>query len=329
MLRREAAADPALMAAALKGLREYQEAQRPAPMPLMPAIAEAHGAVLRDYGGTGRPLLFVPSLINPPNVLDLSREKSLLRWLAARGHRVLLLDWGVEAVARRDMSVGDHVEKILLPMIAALNEAPVLAGYCLGGTMAMAAAASAPVSGLILIAAPWHFDAYPHEARKLLAQLWNGAEPVGKAMGVFPMEVLQSAFWTLDPVRTVTKFAQFAALARDDPKRDAFVALEDWANDGPPLPSAAARELFEDFFGRDRTGSGGWQVAGRTIDPARLACPVLNVLSTSDHIVPRNSASRVGDTLAVIQGHVGMIVGSRATELREKLDTWTRTVAHM
>ena len=59
----------------------------------MPAVAEAHGAALRDYGGEGRPVLFVPSLINPPNVLDMG-DRSLLRWLAGQGRRVLLLDWG-------------------------------------------------------------------------------------------------------------------------------------------------------------------------------------------------------------------------------------------
>ena len=89
------------MARALAGLRRYQAAARtPRPAP-MPAIAEAHGATLRDYGGEGPPVLVVPSLINPPDVLDLSPDRSLLRWLAGRGHRVLLLDWGADAARRR------------------------------------------------------------------------------------------------------------------------------------------------------------------------------------------------------------------------------------
>ena len=84
LLRSETAGDPARMKAALAGLRRYQEAERPPPPPPMPALAQAHGATLRDYGGDGPPVLFVPSLINPPNVLDMG-DRSLLRWLAAGG----------------------------------------------------------------------------------------------------------------------------------------------------------------------------------------------------------------------------------------------------
>src|SRR5262245_33286869 len=94
LLRSETTGHPERMERALRGLRLYQEAERQGLPPVMPAVAEAHGALLRDYGGSGPDLLVVPSLINPPNVLDISTERSLLRWLAQRGHRVLLLDWG-------------------------------------------------------------------------------------------------------------------------------------------------------------------------------------------------------------------------------------------
>ncbi|HEY0117045.1 MAG TPA: alpha/beta hydrolase, partial [Allosphingosinicella sp.] len=93
LLRRRTADAPDRMQRALAGLRRYQEARRPRTRPAMPVLASRLGASLRDYGGTGPDLLFVPSLINPPTVLDLGR-RSLLRWLSRRGRRILLLDWG-------------------------------------------------------------------------------------------------------------------------------------------------------------------------------------------------------------------------------------------
>src|SRR3954468_9172689 len=74
MLRSETAARPARMKRALEGLRKYQEAERTPPRPPMPALAERAGAALRDYGlrdygGEGPPIVFVPSLINPPSIL--------------------------------------------------------------------------------------------------------------------------------------------------------------------------------------------------------------------------------------------------------------------
>ena len=81
MLRNETAGEPDRMLAALDGLKAYQSAPRPERPPPMPVIAAAGRAMLRDYGGNGRPVVVVPSLINPPDVLDLLPDVSLLRWL--------------------------------------------------------------------------------------------------------------------------------------------------------------------------------------------------------------------------------------------------------
>jgi poly[(R)-3-hydroxyalkanoate] polymerase subunit PhaC len=312
MLRDQSAANPARMQAALAGLRKYQEADRPPPPAPMPALAEAFGATLRDYGGEGPNVLFVPSLINPPNVLDMG-ERSLLRWLAGRNRRVLLLDWGWPGEDRRAMSVAGHIERILLPLMATLGGPVDLAGYCLGGTMALAAAQLGAARSVATLAAPWHFSGFPDASRADLARLWDGAQGAVEALGVLPMEVLQCAFWNLDPARTVAKFEAFAALEGAETR--IFVMLEDWANDGPPLAEAAAREMFESLFGADATGTGGWRVGGEIIDPEALQIPLLNIVSTTDRIVPAATAARAGERLDLALGHVGMVVGRRAPEL--------------
>ena len=329
MLREQTAANPERMKRALEGLRRYQEAERdPAAAP-MPAIAEVHGAVLRDYGGSGPLVLFVPSLINPPTILDLGPERSLLRWLAGQGRRVLLLDWGWPDEARKAFDVADHVEHILLPLVESLEEPADLVGYCLGGTMAAAAAALKEARSLTMIAAPWNFSGFPDEARDKLARLWRHSGPAVAALGLLPMEVLQSAFWSLDPARTVAKFEAYADMPEGSVEAQAFVTLEDWANDGPPIAGAAARELFEDLFAADFPGQGRWEVAGRIVRPETLGMPVFNIVSTSDRIVPAATALPAGERLDLVQGHVGMVVGSKAKQaLWEPLADWlSRTAA--
>jgi polyhydroxyalkanoate synthase len=326
LLRSETAGDPERTRRALEGLRRYQEWPRgPAPEP-MPALIEQGGAALRDYGGgtSGPPVVFVPSLINPPGVLDLSPERSLLRWLAAQGHRVLLLDWGWPGKDRAALSVTGHIERILLPLVRSLGAPPVLVGYCLGGTMALAAARPAGARAVAVIAAPWRFSGFSAESCASLASLWTAAKPAAESLGVLPMEALQSAFWSLDPARTVAKFEAFASAAEG--KVDEFVRLEDWANDGPPLALAAARELFESFFAADLPGRGGWQVAGETAEPGGTS--LLNIVSTIDRIVPHESAAACGQRLDLALGHVGMVVGSRAREaLWEPLSLWLSRIA--
>ena len=292
----------------------------------MPAVASAGRAVLRDYGGTGLPVVFVPSLINPPLVLDLG-ENSLLRWLAQHGVHPLLVDWGSPTPDDRAQDVTAHVEELLLPLLATLDRPPALVGYCLGGTMATATAAAIRTAGLVTIAAPWRFEAYG-DALEPISALWDQAHDTCEQLGLVPMEVLQSGFWQLDPRRTVAKFERFARLVPDSDEARAFVALEDWANGGAPLTFAAGRQLFDDFFVADLPGSGRWQIAGRNVDPETLGIPALSFVSSTDRIVPAASAARLGTVHALAMGHVGMIVGSRAREaLWQPLADWLTALA--
>ena len=327
MLRSETTGQPDRTAAALKGLRLYQEASRPTPPSLMPVIARAGRAQVRDYGGAGPAVLFVPSLINPPHVLDIDEDRSLLRWLASQGLRPLLLDWGSPALGENDLSIAGHIETMLLPLIDAIGEPLALVGYCLGGTMAVAAAALRPVTALGLIATPWRFANYPESTRSALDELWHGAEPAADALGLLPMEILQAAFWRLDPARTIAKYEAHGMRDPDEAQSRSFVRLEDWANDGPPLTRGAARELFLDLFQGDRPGSCAWSVGGKMIDPSALAMPVLEIASTTDHIVPAATTPGVGERVDLALGHVGMIVGSRAKQsLWEPLAGWLSRV---
>jgi polyhydroxyalkanoate synthase len=324
MLREETAASPERRAAALAGLKAYQEARRTPKKRSAPTRFKAGRARLRDYGGSGRNVIFVPSLINPPFILDLAPQNSLLRWCSEHGLHPYLLDWGEPSPADRAMDVTAHVEHILLPLIARFDEPPLLVGYCLGGTLAIGAAAAGGVAGLALIATPWHFAGFDG-GRAAIGELWQSAKPACERMGLVPMEVLQTGFWRLDPGRTVSKYEAFGRMEPGSPGWNGFIALEDWANAGAPLPYAAGRQLFEEFVGDDLTGKGGWTVAGRSIDPIALPCPAVEFVSLSDRIVPKESAADLADRHDLGSGHVGMIVGGRAkVQLWEPLAQWLK-----
>jgi polyhydroxyalkanoate synthase subunit PhaC len=308
--------EPELAAQALTGLAKYEAAPRQRSHPERPAVARAGPATLRDCGGDGAPAVLIPSLINPPDVLDLDRQVSLGAAIAGMGRRALLVDWG-DARERETLDLGGHVSELLLALLGELDEPPVLIGYCLGGTMAIAAANFVPVERVATLAAPWRFSAYPQPARDSLEQLWAGAQNPAAQLGALPMEVLQGAFWSLDPKRTVAKFAHFAKMETNSAEARRFVTLEDWANEGEPLPFQAARELIEDLFGRDLPGSGKWRVGGAIITD-RLERPLLNITAASDRIIPSASAP-AGTAVPVEAGHVGMVVGSARAKLHRAL----------
>ena len=309
-------ADPVAARKALAGLEAYGDAPRLPPRSNRPAIARVAGASLRDHGGSGPPVVLIPSLINPPDVLDLDEEVSLAGALAGRGRQILLVDWGT-ASSRSNLSIAEHVDGLLLPLLDSLGEPATIIGYCLGGTMAMAAARLTAVRGLVTLAAPWHFARYPVESRAALQQLWEQSSAAAEKLGALPMEVMQAGFWALDPERTVRKFAEFAAA---DPASDAarrFVTLEDWANEGEALPLPAAHELFDSFYRDDRPGRGEWTVAGTRIGE-KPRVPALHLVAGEDRIVPPASTPD-GNRCIIPSGHVGMIVGRARMQLHEAL----------
>jgi len=316
MIREAGTKDPALARAALAGLRAYEQAERvPRPEP-KPVVARVGATSLRGHGGEGPPALLIPSLINPPRVLDLDANVSLTAAIAAMGRQALLLDWG-PADARSPLDVAGHVSQLLVPLLSKLEQPPALIGYCLGGTMAIAAANCASVERVITLAAPWDFSGYDPASREALARLWLQSRASAQSLGALPMEVLQAAFWSLDPARTVRKFAEFGRLNPASAEARRFVQLEDWANEGEPLPYPAARELIEDLFGANATGTGEWRIDGKIIAD-RLDAPLLNITADHDVIAPASSAP-AGERIGLPAGHVGMIVGSARAQLHEAL----------
>jgi polyhydroxyalkanoate synthase len=316
LVREVSERDPKLAAEALLGLRAYERAPRRERPPAKPEIARIGGASLRDHGGAGAPAVLVPSLINPPRILDLDEQCSLTAAIAGMGPRALLLDWG-KADDRSELSVAGHVEEVLLPLLRSIGEPVTLIGYCLGGTMAIAAANLVKVERVATLAAPWDFALYPEESSQALQHMWRHSRDAAKALGALPMEVLQAAFWSLDPERTVTKFAEFGRLDPTSAEARRFIELEEWANQGEPLPYPAARELVEDLFGRNMPGSGTWSVGRRAISD-RLAVPTLHLTAQRDLIAPPQTAAS-GQVVAIASGHVGMIVGTARAKLHQAL----------
>ncbi|MBR0678815.1 alpha/beta fold hydrolase, partial [Roseomonas alkaliterrae] len=145
-------ADRALIA----GIAAYRRHPWTRRLPDPPAIWAEGGSRLLDYGGQGPAVMFVPSLVNRAYVLDLTPERSLMRWLPGQGFRSLLLDWGWPGEAERDFTLTDYVAGRLERALAAAPGPVVLAGYCMGGLLALAAALRRPdrVRALALLATP-------------------------------------------------------------------------------------------------------------------------------------------------------------------------------
>jgi polyhydroxyalkanoate synthase len=302
-----------------------------------PVLWHEGGSRMLDYGEVGGragpTVLFVPSLVNRAHVLDLAPGRSMMRFLAGQGLRVLLLDWGWPGEAERRFTLTDYIAGRLERALAAAGEKLVLAGYCMGGLLTVAAAQRRPdrVAALALLATPWDFHAGDPERAGALARLLPLLEPAMALGNTLPIDALQLLFALLDPYGIAAKYRAFARLDQSGPRAELFVALEDWLNDGIPLAAPVARECMTGWYGENTPARGEWRVAGLPVDPAALALPTFVAVPARDRIVPPESALPLGALIpgAVLHqpaaGHIGMAAGGTAeAALWRPLLEWVR-----
>ncbi|MEQ8196293.1 MAG: alpha/beta fold hydrolase [Rhodospirillales bacterium] len=302
-----------------------------------PCLWQEGSARLLDYGFAqtkrkgkkrdGPPLLVIPSLVNRAYVLDLTEEHSFLRALAQAGFRPFLIDWGAPCGEERAFTLTDIIAGRLESALAAVVEETGrdvhVAGYCMGGLLALALAQRRPeeTASLSMLATPWDFHAGAATTTRMLAALRPQLQALIDVMGILPVDAIQALFAGLSPYATVEKFRRFSRLKHDSAQAQRFIALEDWLNDGVPLAGPVAKECLFGWYADNRPVNGAWLIGGQPVDPGAIAKPTLVVVPKRDYIVPPASAYAVvpllpqTSCLNVPAGHIGMVAGQRYRSL--------------
>ncbi|MEZ4405475.1 MAG: alpha/beta fold hydrolase [Polyangiales bacterium] len=288
-----------------------------------------------------RPVLLVPSMINRWYVLDLRAGASLVEALTRAGHDVWCLDWGVPRDEDRDLRWDEVIDRLSRMARAVRRETGADAigvlGYCMGATLSSIFAALEPsrVAALVNLAGPIDFT-----RSGLLGHLvdprWFDVDAIAEAGNVAPTQ-MQSGFTALRPTLNLSKLVGVIDRGGDAKAMESFNAMEAWGNDNIPFPAAAYRTYISELYQQNLLVKGEHRVKGRRVDLGAIDCPVLVIGSERDTICPLPAAralierSSATDTtvLAVPGGHVGAVVGSRASRelypatakwLRERLD---------
>ncbi len=266
-------------------------------------------------------VLIVPSMINGSEILDLFPGRSYVRWMAAQGYDVYLLDWGspvddpglqdLAGVTARIHDAARHVAQNAPGSVKAI-------GYCMGGTLLLGAAAERPelFSDLVLLSAPWDFHAGDP---RMLAQVVTGAasamQLLEKNPGL-PVDWIQNVFARVNPALAVNKFSNFLEMAEGSFEEKIFIAVEDWLNGGQDLPRGVATACIIDWYGRNDPAQGKWVDLGRVRDHR-----ILVVAAAKDILVPPESAHAAMQqtTRATLLeppcGHISLMAGRRAPEM--------------
>jgi len=301
---------------------------------------------LLDYGSShhGAPyVLMIPSLINPYTVLDLMPGRSLVAEVRSRGFRPVVLDWQDPGTEEATFDLADYITKRLIPALQHLYSQagyPVhVFGYCMGGSLATAAAVLAgdQVASLTLLATPWdfHTDGGPVGQHSVFVRDGGGSLTTAETNLPLSGDMVQMLFVSRDTAQNDRKFRRFADVPSDSDEARFFVALETWANGCNALSRPTAHASINDWYRANKPAAGTWQIAGKPINAAQLKTPTLVIAPARDQLVPPASSEQLAKQITASggyaefdspnAGHVGVLVGrARETHLWPRLVNWWR-----
>lgn len=240
-----------------------------------------------------RPLLFVPPQIDKYYVMDLSPEKSLVRYLVENGFQVFTISWRNPLPEQREWGFETYGQAMLeaIDAMRAITGSPDIniVGACLGGmTMAMllghlAAREDQRIHAVTFLVTV--LDSSVESTLGLFAtrETIAAARQLSRIRGVVEGQEMARVFAWLRPNDLIWNYWVNNYLIGNDPA--AFDVLY-WNNDTTRLPARLHGELLDLFETNAFTQPGALAILSTPIDLSQVSNETYIVAGMTDHITP-------------------------------------------
>ncbi|HEX6484145.1 MAG TPA: alpha/beta fold hydrolase [Ktedonobacteraceae bacterium] len=240
-----------------------------------------------------RPLLFVPPQVNKYYVMDLSPDKSLIRYLVANGVQVFAISWRNPIPEQREWGFETYDQAILEAIDAAraITASPDIniLGACLGGmTLAtllghLAARKDQRINAVTFLVTV--LDSGVESTMGLFAtkETITAAREASRLKGVLEGQEMARAFAWLRPNDLIWNYWVNNYLIGNDPA--AFDVLY-WNNDSTRLPAKLHGDLLNLYETNAFTHPGTIEVLGTPVDLSRVTNDTYIIAGITDHITP-------------------------------------------
>ncbi len=240
-----------------------------------------------------RPLFIVPPPVNKYYVMDLSPNKSLVRYLLAQGQQVFTISWRNPLPEHRDWGFETYDRTILeaIDVVRSITENPDvnILGACLGGmTLAtllgyLAAQEDRRIHAVTFVVTV--LDSNIESTMGLFAtkETIAAAKQASRLRGVLEGQEIARVFAWLRPNDLIWNYWVNNYLIGNDPA--AFDVLY-WNNDTTRLPARLHGDMLDLLETNAFTHPGMLTVLGTPIDLSRVTNDTYIVAGSTDHITP-------------------------------------------
>ncbi|MGD0149455.1 MAG: class I poly(R)-hydroxyalkanoic acid synthase [Xanthobacteraceae bacterium] len=282
-----------------------------------------------------RPLLIVPPWINKFYVLDLTPEKSFIKWCVDQGITVFCISWVNPDAHLAKKSFEDYVHEGPLAALdaikLAIGEDKVhTVGYCVGGTLlaitlaVMAARHDERVASATLFASQVDFTyagdlkvfVDEEQISALERQMAERGYLEGKTMAtVFNMLRSNDLVWPY----VINNYLKGKAPFPFD--------LLYWNSDATRMPAANHSFYMRNCYLENKLAKGQMVIDGAPINLKSVTVPIYNLATREDHIAPAKSVllgcKFFGGPVRFVMAGSGHIAGVVNPPAKNKYQYWT------
>jgi len=281
------------------------------------------------------PLLIVPPWINKFYILDLTPEKSFIKWCVEQGITVFVISWVNPDAHLAAKSFEQYMREGVIAAMDAVKEATGekkvhTIGYCVGGTLLsitlayLAAKRQSRVVSATLFAAQVDFtfagDLMVFVDEERIRQL----EQRMKEQGYLEASSMANAFNMLRSNDLIWPYIVNNYMRGKQPYP--FDILY-WNSDATRMPAANHSFYLRNCYLDNKLTKGEMEIAGVKVDLRKVKVPVYNLATREDHIAPARSvltgSQYFGGPVKYVLAASGHIAGVINPPAKPKYQYWT------
>ena len=281
------------------------------------------------------PLLIVPPWINKFYILDLTPQKSYIKWCVEQGITVFVMSWVNAGEAQGRKTFSDYMKDGFITAVTKVQEATGAkkvnsVGFCIGGTLVAASLGYMAAKGDDRINAATFFTTQVDFEKAGDLCVYVDEEQVRwiegrmEDKGYLPGSRMADAFNLLRANDLIWSNVVNNYLLGKDPMP--FDLLY-WNADSTRMPAGVHSFYLRECYMNNSLAKGKMVLDNVAIDLSKVKIPIYNLAAREDHIAPLPSVFRLseyfgGETTLVVSGS-GHIAGVVNPPSMRKYQYWT------